>query len=139
MKTGWMEALQTLSLGNRPVDLHPGIAEIRPKLAHSSLIQSVDRGQRLRFANDWIGERLYGQYLQLDKLGLLDRQVLVAKKRIRQLIDLTALWRWVVLENRDHQVVKQMEVQQPSTLDLWAIHRETKEPRVPTKVSGYID
>ena len=117
MKTRWMEALQTLSFGNRPTDLHPSIAEIRPKLAHSSLIQSVDYSQRLRFANDWIGEGLYGQYLRLDKLSLLDWRVLVAKKRTRQLIDLTALWRRVVLENRDHQVVKQMEAQQPSTLD----------------------
>jgi len=99
------------------VDLHPSIAEIQPKLACSSLIQSVDHGQRLRFANDWIGERLYGQYLWLDKLGLLDWWVLVAKKRTQQLINLTALWRWVILENRDYQVVKQMEVQQPSTLD----------------------
>ena len=42
MKTGWMEALRTLSFGNKPTDLHPSIAEIRPKLARSSLIQSVD-------------------------------------------------------------------------------------------------
>ena len=109
MKTRWIEALRTLSFSNKPADLHPSIAEIRPKLARSSLIQSVDRGQRLRFANDWIGEGLYSQYLRLDKLGLLDRRVLVAKKRTRQLIDLTALWRRVVLENRDHQVVKQLE------------------------------
>ena len=109
MKTRWMETLRTLSFGNRPADLHPGIAEIRPRLVRSSLIQSADRGQRLRFANDWVGEGLYDQYLRLDKLGLLDRRVLVAKKRTRQLIDLTALWRRVVLENRDHQVVKQME------------------------------
>ena len=117
MKTGWMEALWTLSFSNKPADLHPSIAEIQPKLAHSSLIQLVDRGQRLQFANNWIGEGLYGQYLWLDKLGLLDQRVLVTKKRTRQLIDLTALWRRVVLENRDHQVVKQMEAQQPSTLD----------------------
>ena len=68
-----MEALQTLSFGNKHVDLHPSIAEIRPKLAYSSLIQSVDHGQRLWSANDWIGEELYGQYLWLDKLGLLDQ------------------------------------------------------------------
>jgi len=51
------------------------------------------------------------KYLWLDKLGLLDWRVLIAKKRTRQLIDLTALWQQVVLENRDHQVVKQMEAQ----------------------------
>ena len=67
-----MEALRTLSFGNKPVDLHPSIAEIQPKLACSLLIQSVDRGQRLWFANDWIGKGLYSQYLQLNKLGLLD-------------------------------------------------------------------
>jgi len=134
-----MEALRTLSFSNKPEDLHPSIAEIRPRLVRSSLIQSVDRGQRLRFANDWVGEGLYGQYLRLDKLGLLDWRVLVAKKRTRQLIDLTALWRRVVLENRDHQVVKQMEARQPSTLDWWAIHRETREPKEPTRVPGYID
>ena len=139
MKTGWMEALRTLSFGNKPADLHPSIAEIQPKLACSSLIQLVDCGQRLRFANDWISEGLYGQYLRLDKLGLLDRRVLVAKKRTRQLIDLTALWRRVILENRDHQVVKQMEAQQPSTLDWWAIRKETREPRAPTRVPGYIE
>ena len=72
MKTRWMEALRTLSFGNKPVDLHPSIAEIQPKLACSLLIQSVDRGQRLWFANDWIGKGLYSQYLQLNKLGLLD-------------------------------------------------------------------
>ena len=72
MKTGWMKALWTLSFGNKPADLHPSIAEIQPKLVHSSLIQSVDYSQRLWFANDWIGEGLYGQYLQLDKLSLLD-------------------------------------------------------------------
>jgi len=81
------------------------------------LIQLVDCGQKLQFANDWIGEGLYGQYCCLDKLGLLDQQVLVTKKRIWQLIDLTILWRQVILENRDHQVIKQMEVQQASTLD----------------------
>jgi len=79
------------------------------------------------------------KYLWLDKLGLLDWRVLIAKKRTRQLIDLTALWQQVVLENRDHQVVKQMEAQQSSTLDWWAIHRETREPRAPTRVPGYID
>ena len=63
MKTGWMEVLWTLSFGNKPVDLHPSIAEIRPKLVHSLLIQLVDHGQRLWFANDWIGEGLYNQYL----------------------------------------------------------------------------
>jgi len=86
-----MEALQTLSFSNRPADLHSSIAEIQPRLTCSSLIQSVDCGQRLWFANNWIGEGLYGQYLWLDKLGLLDWQVLVAKKRTRQLINLTAL------------------------------------------------
>jgi len=91
IKTGWIEALRTLSFGNKPADLHPSIAEIQPKLACSSLIESVDHGQRLRFANDWTGKGLYSQYLWLDKLGLLDRQVLVAEKRTRQLIDLTAL------------------------------------------------
>jgi len=99
----------------------------------------VDHGQRLQFANNWVGEGLYGQYLQLDKLSLLDWQVLVTKKRTRQLINLTTLWRWVVLENRDHQVVKQMEVQQPFTLDWWAIYRETREPKKSTRVPGYID
>ena len=99
----------------------------------------MDCGQRLRFANDWIGKGLYGQYLQLDKLSLLNRRVLVTKKKTRQLIDLTTLWQQVVLENRDHQVVKQMKVQQPSTLDWWAIHRETRELRAPIRVPGYIE
>jgi len=47
MNTRSMEALWTLSFGNKPADLHSSIAEIRPKLAYSSLIQSVDHGQRL--------------------------------------------------------------------------------------------
>ena len=131
--------MQTLSFGNRPIDLHPSIAGIRPRLTHSSLIQSVDHGQRLWFANDWIGEGLYSQYLWLDKLRLFDWRVFVAKKRTRQLIDLTTLWRWVILENRDHQVVKQMEAQQSSILDWWAIHKETREPRAPIRVPGYIE
>jgi len=136
MKTGWIEALRILFFGNKSADLHPSIAEIQPKLACSLLIQSVDYSQRLQFANDWIGKRIYGQYLWLDKLGLLDWQVLVTKKRTQQLINLTALWRQVILENRNHQVVKQIEVQQPSTLDWWAICRETREP---IKVFGYIE
>jgi len=81
MKTGWIEALRILSFGNKSADLHSSIAEIQPKLAYSLLIQSVDYSQRLQFANDWIGKRIYGQYLWLDKLGLLDWQVLVTKKR----------------------------------------------------------
>jgi len=66
----------------------------------------VDHGQRLYFANNWIGEGLYSQYLCLDKLCLLDQRVLVAKKRTQQFINLTALWQQIILENRDHQVVK---------------------------------
>jgi len=88
-----METLQTLSFGNKLADLYPGIAEIQPRLARFSLIQSVDHGQRLQFANNWVGKGLYGQYLWLDKLGLLNQRVLVAKKKTQQLINLTALWR----------------------------------------------
>ena len=60
MKSKWIEALQTLFFGNRLADLHPGIAGIQPRLTHPSLIQLVDCGQRLQFANDLIGEELYG-------------------------------------------------------------------------------
>jgi len=60
MKSRWIEALQTLFFGNRLADIHPGIVRIQPRLTCPSLIQSVDCGQRLQFANDWIGEKLYG-------------------------------------------------------------------------------
>jgi len=65
------------------------------------LIQSVDYGQRLWFANDWIREGLYGQYFQLDKLGLLYWQVLIAKKKNQQFINpITLLWQ-IVFKKRD--------------------------------------
>jgi len=53
----------------------------------------------------------------LDKLRLLDWLVLVAKKRTYQVINLTTLWKQVILEKRDYQVVKEIEVQQPFLLD----------------------
>ena len=59
MKSGWMEALQTLFFSNRPADLHPGIAGIQSRLTYSFLMKLVDHSQRLRFANNWVGEGLY--------------------------------------------------------------------------------
>jgi len=70
------------------------------------LIQSVNYGQRLWFANDWIREELYGQYFQLDKLGLLYWQVLIAKKKTQQFINPITLWRQVVLKK---EIVKQLK------------------------------
>jgi len=139
LKSGWIEAIRTLSFGKMPADLHASIATTKPKLAGSSLTQTKREDLFRTFSEDWVEEGLFGQYLRLDKLGLLDRRVLVSKKKTRQLIDLTSLWRRVVLEGRDHQVVKQLEGLQPSTLDWWILRKETKEAKEPVVVPGYIE
>ena len=54
--------------------------------------------------------------------GLLDKRFVVAKKKTKQLIDLTALWRRSVLECLDRQVLVQ------STLDSFVVGRRSKSP-----------
>ena len=128
--------MYTLSFGKMPADLHASITTTKPKVAGLSLTWTKGEDLLRTFSEDWVENGLFGQYLHLDKLGLLDQWVLVLKKRTRQLIDLTSLWRRVVLEERDYQVVKQLEGLQPSTLDWWILRKETKEAKCEGDWSG---
>jgi len=131
--------MHTLSFGKMPADMHASITTTKPKVAGLSLTRTKGEDLIRTFSENWVEDGLFGQYLCLDKLGLLDQRVLVSKKRTRQLINLTSLWRRVILEGRDHQVVKQLEGLQPSILDWWILRKKTKETKEPVVVPGYIE
>jgi len=92
--------MHTLSFGKMPANMHASITTTEPKVAGLSLTWTKGKDLLRTFSEDWVENSLFGQYLCLNKLGLLDQRVLVSKKRTRQLIDLTSLWRRVVLEER---------------------------------------
>jgi len=83
--------MHTLPFGEMPADLHASITTTKPKMAGSSLTQTKEKDLLRTFSEDWVEDGLFSQYLYLNKLGLLDQQVLVSKKRTQQLIDLTFL------------------------------------------------
>lgn len=53
-----------------------------------------------------LGTGFYGDFLRVDKLGLLGKKLIVSKRRTKQLIDLAASWRRSVLELRDEGVLR---------------------------------
>jgi hypothetical protein len=117
MKSGWAEALRTLAFGSHVADLglHPQVIATRPKM---SLIPSLkklptDPGATASAHGSFVDVGLHGSFLRLDKLGLLDRRFIVSKKRTKQLFDLCAMWRKVVLERRDRQAIA--AVDEPAT------------------------
>jgi hypothetical protein len=120
MKSGWMQALNTLSFGNRPSDIHPEIlSATRPNMSRASAtFGGADPSWATGAAHEtFVGRGMFGEYLRLDKLGLLDRRLLVSKKKTTQLMDLAAMWRRSVLERRDRQALHD------GTLDSWIIRK----------------
>jgi hypothetical protein len=116
IKTGWKVALRTLSFGHEYTDhespMHPDVLATRP---NASLLRDVVR-QRWSVPREVhvsaLGHGLGGMFLRLDKLGLLDKRLLVGKRRTKQLIDLCASWRLSVLKHRD-------QLSHPDDFDNW--------------------
>lgn len=110
VKTGWLSALRTLAYGAKvaDLDLHPDVLATRPKMSLLPALSSLDYSPAFlaEVHSDYLDKGLSGHFLRLDKLGLLDRRFIVSKKRTKQLIDLTAMWRRTVLERRDRQATE---------------------------------
>ncbi|KXN81808.1 hypothetical protein AN958_03738 [Leucoagaricus sp. SymC.cos] len=109
LRAGWALALRTLAYGS-PVakDLPLDIQNLRPRTQGlGSLLQTPESSSIVGMASDrLVLEGLFGPFLRLDKFGLFTKKLLVSKKCNLQLIDLTSMWRRVVLERCDRQVFK---------------------------------
>lgn len=102
MKAGWITALRTLSFGNTGIDLPESIAATKPELGLVRALGPLSGREVLVETHaSYKARGLYGEFLRLDKLGLLDKRFIVSKKRTTQLIDLVSIWRKSVLERRD--------------------------------------
>jgi len=52
LKSGWIEAMCTLSFGKMPTDLHASITITKPKVARSSLTQTKGEDLLRTFSED---------------------------------------------------------------------------------------
>jgi hypothetical protein len=131
LKTGWMTALRAISFGHLDDSYSPEL--LATKLDLSLVRDSVSslRTERLHWKTvepdpSVMGSGSFGEFLRVDKLGLLGKKLIVSKRRTTQLLDLAAAWRRVVLENRDSGVIQPDWLEASSRqlrIDHWVVSR----------------